>query len=142
MNALILLIEKAFWTYIQTLVSLLAVSSGPGIITLSTAQAAGIAAIPAALTVIANGMPVVPAGLPFGVDLLLRAVRTYVVAFVGLLVAVPVFGIDYSAFVAAAAGALPATLAVVKGLVAAHIGRGDSAATLPAKYDTPTVAAA
>lgn len=138
----LVLIEKVVMTYIEGLISLLVISGSNGAVNVSTAQAAAVAAIPAALTVIANGLPVVPIGLPFWIDAVLRTARTYVVSFIGLLVAMPVFNLDYSAFVCALSGALPATLAAGKALIATRFGESTSAALLPVKYDVPAAAAA
>lgn len=138
MSPFISLAEKALATYLQVFVTGLLVADALGA---STAQSAAIAAIPAALTVLANGIPVVPSGLPFYVDLVLRTGRTYVVSFLGFLVAVPVFRLDYSIAVAAATSALPAALAVLKGSLASKVGRSDSAALLPLRYDSPVSAA-
>lgn len=132
MNYLIALIEKTAATYVQAFASALLLGS---VIDISTAQAAALAAIPAALTVVANGLPTIQAGLPFYVDLVLRTARTYVVSFIGFLVALPVFTLDYGVLQAASAAALPAALAVVKGALATKVGDGSTAAALPAKVD-------
>ena len=133
MNALLSLLEKAGLTFLQVFVMTLSVG---GSLDVSTAQAAIIGGIGAAVTVIANGIPaVVP--LSFWLDLVLRTVRTYVAAFVAYLLALPILDLSYSTLAAASAAALPAVLAVVKGAVASRIGEHDSAALLPAKYDPP-----
>lgn len=133
------LAEKVLATWVQVFVTGLLAATA---LDISTAQAAAIAAIPAALTVVANGLPVVPVGLPFYVDLVLRTVRTYVVAFLGFLVAVPVFSLDYSIGLAAAAAAGPAALAVLKAGLASKVGNADSAALLPTNLDMPVAVAA
>jgi hypothetical protein len=51
------------------------------------------------------------------------------------LVAAPVFEFSLGAFQAAAIGAIPAALAVVKGILAGHIGNKETPALLPFKYD-------
>jgi hypothetical protein len=131
-NQIIGLIEKAVTTYIEAFVALLAASTA---LDISIVQSAAIAAIPAAFTVIANGIPQPPTGMSFYGDLVFRTVRTYVVSFVGLLVAAPVFEFSLGAFQAAAIGAIPAALAVVKGVLAGHIGNRETPALLPFKYD-------
>lgn len=131
------LLEKVLATYVEAFLALLL--AGPAL-DLSTAQSAGIAALPAAITVVANGLPLVPAGLPFYVDLLLRTIRTYVAAFLGLLVAVPVFELEIGILAAAATGALPAALAVLKGALSRRIG-SDTAAALPRSRDLSALAA-
>lgn len=127
-SPVLILLEKVIATYIQAFVTVLIVSDN---LDVSAAEAAAIAAIPAALTVIANGLPGVPAGLPFWVDLVYRTIRTYVVSFIGLLVAAPVFSLDLTTAEAAAIGAIPAALAVIKAGVASKVGDDDSASLLP-----------
>lgn len=129
-QAIAALIEKAGATYVQAFITLLALNP----FNASTAQAAAIAAIPAALTVISSGIPAIPVGLPFLEDLGLRAARTYVVTFIGFLISVVPFHLDGSVGLAAAAAAATAALAVVKGLIAAKVGN-PTAALLPAKLD-------
>jgi len=131
-NPFVVLAEKVATTYVEAFLTILL---GGDWLNVSTAEAAAIAALPAALTVIANGTPLVPIGLPFYVDLGLRAVRTYAVTFVGFAAAVPVFALDYSIAVSASAAGMTAALALVKGALASKIGRSDSAAVLPASLD-------
>lgn len=133
-NAFVLLIDKVVSTYVQVFIGLLLVGDA---INASTAQMAAMAAIPAALTVVANGLPVTITGLPFWIDLIYRVARTYVVGFIGLLVAVPVFHLDYAILQAAATGAIPAALAVIKGAIASRVGEQGTPALIPAKYDVP-----
>lgn len=133
-NALIVLVEKVIATYLQSFVAFLLVGET---IDASIAESAAVAAIPAALTVVANGLPTVPPDLPFWVDLVLRTVRTYVVTFVGLIVADPVFSLDISVAAAAATGAIPAALALLKAGLASKVGYDDTAALLPAELDVP-----
>ena len=132
MSYFVHLLEKVLATYVEAFVALLLVGTA---IDVSTAQAASIAAIPAGLTVVANGLPLVPVGLPFYVELLFRTLRTFVAAFLGLLVAVPVFELELGILAAAATGAIPATLAVLKGALSTRIGNEDSPAALPARMD-------
>lgn len=124
--------EKAITTYVQAFLTILLAGD---VLNTSSAQAAAIAAIPALLSALLAALPTVPVGLPFYVDLVLRAIRTYVVSFLGFAIAVPVFRLDYSILVAASAAALPAALAVIKGGIASKFGAG-TAALLPAKLDT------
>lgn len=134
MNALLSLLEKAALTFLQVFVMTLSVG---GALDVSTAQAAIIAGIGAAVTVIANGIPATVPDLPFWLDLALRTIRTYVAAFVAYLLALPALDLSYSTLAAASAAALPAVLAVVKGAVASRLGEPGSAALLPARYDPP-----
>lgn len=129
MNYLLSLFEKTFWTYVQSVIALVLVGgglSGGGITT-----ELAVAALPAALTVLANGLPVVPKGLTFWPDLGLRVMRSVAAAFIGYLLAMPVFGLDVTSLRAAGISALVAGLVVVKGIAASKIGDIDSPATLP-----------
>lgn len=131
-NQIIGLLEKAVTTYVEAFLALLAAST---VLDISVAQSAAIAAIPSAFTVIANGIPQAPVGMSFYGDLVFRTVRTYVVSFVGLLVAAPIFEFSVGALQSAAIGAIPATLAVVKGILAGRVGNRETPALLPFKYD-------
>lgn len=131
-NQLIGLFEKAATTYVEAFLAVLAASSTLGV---SVLQSAAIAAIPAALTVIANGIPQPPADLPFYTDMAFRTIRTYVVSFVGILVAMPMFDFSMSILQTAALGALPAAFAVIKGVLAGQMGNRDTSALLPLRYD-------
>jgi hypothetical protein len=131
---LAVLAEKVIATYVQALIALLLLD---GALDINGAESAAIAAIPAALTVIANGLPLVPHGLPFYADLAMRVIRTFVAGFLGTLIAMPVFRLDRSALLAAAAGAIPAVLALIKGGLASRVGDTDSAALLPIRLTRP-----
>jgi len=131
-NQIFGLLEKAVTTYVEAFLALLAASS---VLDISVAQSAAIAAIPSAFTVIANGIPQPPVGMSFYSDLIFRIVRTYVVSFVGLLVAAPIFEFSVGALQSAAIGAIPAALAVVKGILAGRVGNRETPALLPFKYD-------
>lgn len=132
MTTFLALLEKTLATYLQAFLGLLVVGSA---LDASTVQVAAIAAIPAALTVVANGLPAVPGGMPFYLDLALRTARTYVAAFLGLLLAMPVFSLDGSIALAALSGAIPAALAVVKAGLAKRVGNHGTAAMLPDRLD-------
>jgi hypothetical protein len=131
-NQIAALLEKTVTTYIEAFVALLAASST---IDISVAQSAAIAAIPAALTVVANGVSSTSLNLSFYGDLVFRTIRTYVVSFLGLLVAAPVFDFSVGALQAAAIGAIPAALAVVKGILAGRVGNKNTPAFLPLNLD-------
>ncbi len=133
------LAEKVFWTYVQAVLALIIVGTK---FDLSAWTIAAVAAIPAALTVVANGTPGIPQGLPWVEDTFFRAVRTYVVSFAGFLVALPVFGLDYSVLAAASTAAIPAALAVVKSAIAGHFGELGTPALLPAEFDVTAAAPA
>lgn len=134
LHALVLLLEKALSTYVQAFLTGLIVGPTIGA---STAQIAALAALPTALTVIANGLAGINPQLPFVYDVVFRTVRTYVASFIGFLLAMPTFHLDYSAATAAATSALPSALAVAKGFLASQFGNGDTAALLPATVDPP-----
>jgi len=131
-NQIVALLEKTVTTYIEAFVALLAASST---IDISVTQSAAIAAIPAALTVVANGVSSTSLNLSFYGDLVFRTIRTYVVSFLGLLVAAPVFDFSVGALQAAAIGAIPAALAVVKGILAGQVGNKGTPAFLPLNLD-------
>ena len=135
-NQIATLFEKTITTYIEAFVALLAASST---INISVAQSAAIAAVPAALTVVANGVASTSLNLSFYGDLVFRTIRTYVVSFLGLLVAAPAFDFSVGALQAAAIGAIPAALAVIKGILAGRIGNKNTPALLPSKLDSDPV---
>ena len=132
---LTLLLEKAATTYAESFVAFWLLADQLGA---TTAQAAAVAAIPAALTIVANGLPGTPVGLPFWADLAWRTIRTYVAAFLGLLLANPMLHLNFTLTVAAAVGALPAALAVVKGTIASNLG-APTPALVPAAVDANAV---
>lgn len=132
MKTVYLLAEKVIWTYIQALIVLLTAGNG---LTISFSTTLAIAALPAAFTVLANGIPQVSAGLPFAVDLTFRVLRTGAVAFLGYLTAIPVFSLDYSVLYAASLAAATAVLAVVKGAAADRLGQLGTAALMPASME-------
>jgi hypothetical protein len=138
-NQLLGLVEKTLATYVQALIALL-IAAPTLDFSLPTVEAAAIAAIPAGLTIIANGLPGIPVGLPFYTDLLLRAVRTFAASFLGFLIAVPVFSLDEAVLTAAAVGAIPTVLSVIKSALAKRVGADDTAALLPASSDPGVLA--
>lgn len=131
-RALALLAEKVAWTFVQMFLAVLAAGSA---LDASTAEAAFVAAVAAALTALANGLPLVPDGLPFALDLILRGVRTFVAGFVSLLVADGVVSLSLTSWRAAAVGAFAMVIAFIKGEVAGRIGEHGTPATLPASLD-------
>jgi len=132
-------LERVVWTYVEAFAALLLV--GPSI-DISTATAAGMAAIPAAVTFAMNAIRAaeIPAGLPFYFDLVLRIAKTYVAGFLGFLVALPVFRLDVGILSAAAMAGIPALLALLKGAAATRLG-AETPATLPARRDPLALAA-
>lgn len=137
------LAEKVFYTYVQAVIALVIVGLSAGkTFNFTAVQIAAVAGIPAALTVVANGMPGVPVGLPFVQDMLFRVVRTYVVSFAGFLIAAPTFSFNYSVAAAASAAAIPAVLTVLKAQLAGHFGQVGTPAFLPAHLDASASAPA
>jgi hypothetical protein len=126
--------EKVIATYVQTLIGLYLLDVNDTLNT-STPQALAIAAIPAAITVISASLPIVPDGLPYYLALLGNVARTFVQAFLGYLVAQPIFHLDPSVGRAAVFASIPACLAVLKGAIAAKVGNPDTPNLLPATVD-------
>lgn len=122
------LVEKVLATYLQAFAATLVLG---GLFDASAVEAAAIAAIPAALTLIANRLPVAIPALPYWVALAYRVGATAAVGFIGYLVAQPIFSVDRSALVAAGGAAGMAALAALKGLLASKVGDPSSPALLP-----------
>lgn len=133
------LVEKAVATYAQALIAALIGSSFFESLDWSVAQAAAIATIPAGITVIVNAVngAVEPSDWPYQVRAVMRVVRTGAAAFLGYLIAVPVFTLDKSMWVAAGAAGSTALLAAIKAELARLIGSPASPAVLPASFDQP-----
>lgn len=128
MKQLYVLAEKAVWTYLQGLIVL--VLAGGTLNTSFTTELA-IAALPAALTVIANGLPAVAQGLPFAVDLALRVARSFAAAFLGFLLSQSAFHLDASVGRAAVLAGATAAVVVVKGAIASRLGQLGTPALAP-----------
>jgi hypothetical protein len=127
------LVERSSWQALEVFVSALI---GAGALDASVAQAGILAGVAAAITVLANGVPglAVPAGLPWVVDVGLRTVRSFVSAFLAPIAATAVLPLDVETWQAAALAGAVAGLTVIKSAIAGRFG-GDSAATLPARFD-------
>lgn len=130
---LVAVLEKVLATYVQALIGLVVAS---GALDISTGTALAVAALPAAFTALLAALPGLPDGLAFYTDLVLRAGRTWLAVFLGLLAANPTFDLSASTWTSAATAALPAALAVVKARLAARVGDPETAALLPAHLDT------
>lgn len=130
MNALYALIEKVIWTYVQSLIAIMTMGDR---LNINITTELAIAALPAALTVIANGLQAaaLPMNLPFGVDLLFRIIKTFAATFLGSLIAQPVFQLSIGAGRAGFLAGLAAVIVVIKGVAARQLGDPQSAATLP-----------
>lgn len=138
------LVEKAVMTYLQALIAALVGSTFFESLDWSLAQAAAIATIPAGITVIANAVngAVEPSDWPYAVRAAMRIIRTGAAAFLGYLIAVPMFSLERSMWVAAGAAGSTALLAAVKAELARFVGSNASPALLPARLDTPLPIAA
>lgn len=126
---LVVLGEKVLWTYVQAVVALLAL--GDTLHAGGFTQQLAIAALPAALTVLANGLPQTLADVTFAVDIAYRIARSFAVTFVGILLAVPIFSLEPELLQSALTAGAVAALVVIKGLIAKKIGNSDNAATIP-----------
>lgn len=134
LRSLSVLAEKTVATFLEVFVTTF-VAAGQ-FTNLDTWQSAGVAAVPAGLTVIANGLPQVELVQNNKVvDILFRTVRTYAVAFIGFLIAAPAFELSFDSLESAAIAAIPAGFAVVKGAISGLFGNKDTAAALPGKLD-------
>jgi hypothetical protein len=133
-------LERTFWTYVQALIGLLIVRAATdGIFDISTVRLASIAAIPAAASFLSSALPTTLVIRNVWIDLIYRVARTYAVTFLGFLVAIVPFHLSYSVLAAAGAAAAPAALAVIKGFIASRFGDPNTAATLPARLEVPTI---
>lgn len=128
------LAEKTFWTFIEVF---LTGFLGSGQFGFTTAQAAAIGGVSAAITVVANGLPEISivTGNSF-FDTVGRTIRTAVVSFLGYLVAAPILDLSVDGLKAAAIAAIPAALAGVKSAGSSYVGNKDTAALLPVKVDS------
>lgn len=126
------LVEKAAATFVQVFITAWLASGSLGF---EGSQQYVIAGVAAALTVVANGIPVLT-GLPPAVDILYRAARTYAVAFLTIWAGGAVFDLSVSGASAAAWAALPLALTVLKSGLASVIPVGTaSGAVLPTSLD-------
>jgi hypothetical protein len=67
----------------------------------------------------------------FGLDLLERTIRTFIQAFLGALLAAPVFNLEIPTLKAAAMAGLASAAAVIMGIVAGPIGAKETPSVLP-----------
>ncbi len=67
----------------------------------------------------------------FAVDLLERTIRTFIQAFIGALLAAPVFNLEIPTLKAAAMAGLASVAAVIMGIVSGPIGAKDTPSVLP-----------
>lgn len=133
LQKLIVLGEKTFWTFLEVFLTVLV---GADQIGASTAQAAAIAAVSAALTVIANGLPEIELVSDNAfVDAIGRIVRTAAASFIGFLVAAPVLDLSPTGLQAAAVATVPAVISAVKSAGSAKVGSKQTAAALPSQWD-------
>jgi len=125
--------EKTLWTFVEVFLTALLAADQLGA---DTAQAAGIAAAAAGLTVIANGLPQIElvSGNPL-VDSVGRIIRTGAASFLGFLVAAPVLDLSPTALQAAFVATIPALASALKGAIASRLGNKQTAAALPVSWD-------
>lgn len=67
----------------------------------------------------------------FAVDLLERTIRTFIQAFLGALLAAPVFNLDIPTLKAAAMAGLASVAAVIMGVATGPVGAKDSPSVIP-----------
>ena len=67
----------------------------------------------------------------FALDLLERTIRTFIQAFLGALLAAPVFNIDIPTVKAAAMAGFAAVAAVLMGMMTAPVGAGHTPSVIP-----------
>lgn len=122
------LIEKTASTWLQAFIVTLPDSSFFVTPDASVLVAAGVAAVPAAITVILNVVNgwTPDLALPTGVQTVLRVVRTAVASGLGYLVAAPLFSFDPQLWRGAAMVAGTSLLAAVKAELASHVGVADT----------------
>lgn len=127
------LLEKTGATFVEVFLTAWVAADA---LSLDTAQAAGVAGITAALTVLANGVEQfkVSSSSAWG-DIAARTIRTYVAAFLGFLLATPVLELGVSGLQSAALAAIPAGLTVLKGGFSSLVGNVNSGALLPESLD-------
>ncbi len=126
--------EKVIMTFLEAYAAVMVAGNAFG--ELGAWKAAGVAALPAALTIVINGVntfPLTPNS--FLEDLVGRTLRTYVAGFLGFFVAAPAFGYSMNTLQAAALAGIPAAIAVAKGLISSRIGYSETAAALPTGLD-------
>ncbi len=129
--------EKTAATFVEVFLTAFIGSQALGI---DSAQAAGLAGVAAALTVVADGAMSFDLSGNGWDDIAGRGLRTAVVGFVSYLVAAPILDLSTEGLKVAALSVIPAVLAVVKsGLAARFVGVVGTGALLPPKYDPANV---
>ena len=119
--------EKIFWTAVEVFLTAFVVADQIG---MTTAQAGATAAFAAVATILANGLPDAPEGLPLAVDLFYRTARTFGAAFFGAIASYSLFDLTWSTVSSTALVAAPAAIAVIKGWVSSKLA-APTPATLP-----------
>lgn len=130
------LIEKMFWTFVQTFATFALAQSTLGV---DTATAAAMAAVASVLTLIFGLVTdwKIPESTPFGVLVILRVFRTFAASVLSMVLAsgeLDLFNMEVWQF--AVIAAVPAVLTTVKALAASRIGDPTVPATLPADLTT------
>ena len=138
--ALARLLEKAAATWLQAFVMALLGSGFFESLSMSTLAAAGVATIPAGITILANAAEAAasPSDWPTPAQVLFRLIRTWVAVFLGFLAA-GAWVLDLTSLqslgTAAGLAAGAAFMAALKAELAAHVGNRDTAAILPFRFD-------
>jgi hypothetical protein len=133
-NLFMQIVEKVGWTFVQAfLVALLGTTE----LDWTTGQAAIAAGVTAVFTLAFASITsaVIPIGLPFYTDLMLRISRSAAAAFFAYLLVEPGAVLEGQAWQGAVGAAGMAVLVVVKGAAAHFVGNPDSAALLPRAVD-------
>lgn len=129
------LVERSGWQAVQVALGAVLLGLSSGALDYEAGQVAILAGIAAGLTVLANGIPSLDLATSNPTAaLVLRAVRSFVSAFLAPIVGLAVLPTDVGTWQAAALGAVVAALAVIKGAIAEHVG-AQTPATLPASLD-------
>lgn len=132
-----LVVEKGVSTWLQAAAALLMASGFFETLDIDLLGAAAWASVPAGLTVLLNavGAATIPTTAPYPLQVALRTLRTGAAAFLGVLVAVPMFEPSMSLLQAAAVAAGAAVLAAVKAELGRFIGDGATVAWVPESID-------
>ena len=137
------LAEKVLSTWFQSFLIVLLGSSWFTEPDTAVLVSAGIAALPALITMLLNVVNgwTIDAALPPAIQALHRVIRTATATGLGYLVAVPVFSLDVSLWKSALFAAFAALLAALKAEAARHVGASLPTFTAPSPQDVVEAAA-
>jgi hypothetical protein len=137
-------LDKIVSTYVQAAIAFMLTADA---LDMDRAEAAALAAVPAALTAFGAFLSAIPDAtrqVPFLYEVVARAARTFLASWVGLMVAgwsgVATLGNAGDLAESAAIAAIPAVLSVVKSLVASRMAQRDTAAMVPDRLDVSAAA--